>query len=949
MPRTWQLPDGTRVEAPDHWTLDDVLAVQRAGLLRPKSLSQEITDYLTETRSRRRTRGVIQETLNPFVEAAHTFTERPRTPFDALVPWRQALSVLGAPFAAVGSATETTAEALAGQSTPATRLAGLAAEMLVPVGTIGKVAQGLRRLLPARKSLAPPPPPPPPPAPATPDVPPIRTPSTQELLELARRAITPALAEPERGAERLLRQTSGLDVGGRRPHLTDTAEELLLRKHYGPVEPRPLYRPPEVRPKEFTQRELEAASPTPPPKRAPEPPRQGEPPTTPSTPQPATDREPLAYRLGQRLSQAKDTPAGFPLKVATGLYSKALAPLVSRLEQFGPVGKELARLEGRKTAEAAFLFRDVFEPLYRALRKGLRNEDEMEHFIQVVEAGIAPANARIAELASHWRQVFGPDGLVINAFRQAGIQINPREFFFPREFSPEVRRALLAHKEARRDLVRHIAEQHGISLRQAAEAVRELLGPRQVLGVDRRTAAEFARTLDLPDYIRDPAQVVAQRGWAVANRLAELAVYGPKDANVVALIDQAPPHMVRPLRQLFTLTLRRDPVEAGLAEWARKAMTVQAFTKLPNAFIANLGQFSLGILRSTLRTAALGLLRALRHPEEAHHVGLAADMIARRSYLDLVGGVAGDAVRWVLGPYNATEHFVRAVAANQGAVWAHKLEQQLARMGLTPALRRELERLWFSPDEIQRLAATRQFTPQDRRLAQFAFADQIVFLPRNARRSEAVLRHPEAAVVLQFKNFLGNASHALKTALLHEARRGNVQPLARVLEMVGAGALLGEVLADLRTYVTGSPRPVLDPQRPSTVAYRLLDNIATLGAFAVATDLLRQAEIFGPDALVKWLAGPTLSDLGQLGWRAYGLGRAAVHGQPEELKRQLIELSRFGVRQVPFVGPGLSRYLIPSTTNPPPFPYTLWDALGISKQRLDYERYKDALRQRRRD
>jgi hypothetical protein len=160
-----------------------------------------------------------------------------------------------------------------------------------------------------------------------------------------------------------------------------------------------------------------------------------------------------------------------------------------------------------------------------------------------------------------------------------------------------------------------------------------------------------------------------------------------------------------------------------------------------------------------------------------------------------------------------------------------------------------------------------------------------------------------------------------------------------------AMALTGEVFADLNAAARGSKRPVLDPSSPASIAWRAVDNVAQIGALGLGIGLLQEMsglKSVGMSDLAGFVAGPTITALGQelqapIKAAYYGMG-----GDTNEAERQLYEFLRRGVRRLPYVGPGGANLAFPSSAQPESESIdTLWDRLGLSDRSVARKRMGD--------
>jgi hypothetical protein len=620
------------------------------------------------------------------------------------------------------------------------------------------------------------------------------------------------------------------------------------------------------------------------------------------------------------------------------------SPLLSRFEQMGAAGQDLSRTVQQAESAKARWYGQHVDPVVQELQ-GL-SRAEKANFREVAEGGAQPMNARVRRAYAEYLELMGPEGLIpreaqardliVLAPGEQARPFRPRQAFFPHEYSPEfVREVIRPGSRARQRAIDHLlntgqatdAEQAAVMLDDYFGAKYTTIGGRlHILEPDRFVGGlERAREINLPGYITDPAAAVAIRGWKASRRFAELDHYGRLDATVGSPGGFLDPHtqqrvpthgVIGRIQQergyleavkafeLFQQVLGHAPESAALQRLARAATAWEAFTKLPWAVIANASQPTLLAIRTDIATAAQGLTRTMRPggSQAARELGTIAEM-AMREFYDEVAGVPkpGRVSRVVLAPYNTVEIWNRAVGSNAGRVWADKLERVVggARRPRTEAwLRRELDRLAFSPDEVQAILRERRLTPEAKERIAWAIADQTQYLARRARRSE-FFNTAVGRVLGQFKQFAINTGRLVNQAVIQEARAGNWAPAARMAILF---PLVGEVVEDLRSLVRGT-------ERPDSLAARVFENFFAVGGLGVATDYVQNLARAGARGTLDFFAGPFMADVAKLAERAWNTAAALVGDDEVRVTRELQETGRFAVRQVPYVGPPLSEAL----------------------------------------
>lgn len=155
---------------------------------------------------------------------------------------------------------------------------------------------------------------------------------------------------------------------------------------------------------------------------------------------------------------------------------------------------------------------------------------------------------------------------------------------------------------------------------------------------------------------------------------------------------------------------------------------------------------------------------------------------------------------------------------------------------------------------------------------------------------------PLGKVLFQFKNFAYMQARFLKRQFMTDLERGDYAKAMRNIVILGTVfPMTGEVLADVRSLVTGE-------KRPTPILDRYISNMANAGAYGLFYDFFNQA-VRGD--VVDFVAGPTLGDAGK--W-LQGITNVAS-GNFESGGSQLL---RQGLKQTG-VGRPISNIIFPST------------------------------------
>lgn len=670
-------------------------------------------------------------------------------------------------------------------------------------------------------------------------------------------------------------------------------------------------------------------------------------PTTPlGTPSgPVVAAEELGW-FGRIYEAGRELPGIRHGRAAVGWF---ITPIISRLEGMGPEGRVIARLYQRVQREALTWYGDYIDPLVRQAQK--LSPFEKENFLAVAEQGAAAVSPKVAKLHEDYLRVFGTEGEVVGRARELGIHIEPRELFFPHEFTPEFRHRLIQDKLFHSKVIERLINSGKFTNRQdALRYLQDMLGHPTIYR-ERLTAAEFARLADFPEYIKDPAEAIFHRGVRLSERFAERAVFGEEREILRAIISKVAetnPQKAQQIEALLKYAIKGgeyDPLVELLGPVARTLTTVQAVTKLPTASVMNLSQPTLllfltgigNLTRATIATAVKGTAAK----EEARRLGLFADMAIRRWGTELGAhsptwaGKAGEKVtKASLGIFNWSEVIVRSVVAQAGLDWAKVIQRRLSTLEqMSPkefsVFKRELQNLLFNDKEISQLLVSRQLSPDNIRQVAWALADQVIFFPSRARRSQFYYESPMGPVVLQFKNFIMGATRLFRQAIIDEARQGNWRPMSKLLYALPTMAVTGEAFRDFQSAILGRRRPA--PGTDAALLWRAFDNISSVGGLGVGFDFISRATSVG--GLARWAVGPTGGDVGDLFFRGGQIAKAMGEGDPSETARQGYELGRWGVSRLPAgIGPSLVQTL-PESVPKSPFPdETVLDRLGWSER-----------------
>jgi hypothetical protein len=644
-----------------------------------------------------------------------------------------------------------------------------------------------------------------------------------------------------------------------------------------------------------------------------------------------------------RLGRLKDTT-----------YDLWAETLLMRLERFSPdpeVGQNIADLLRRKSATERLWYSRHISPVLDYLEE--LSPAKRAQFVKELEEGTKHTDPDLLAVRAVYDQVFGPRGVVIKTAKQYNVPITPRKKFYPHELRPELARRLRTSKEARHEYAQKLVDEGAAAdLTSAMELINDWRGTKHIVGTERRTPAEFAREFP-KQYIKEPLEAIALRGQRLARRFAERAVFGEKDLNLLNLINQVDDRAAqRELRSIVDLAFGRHVEDRHLNEVLRGALGWAALVKLPLAGIENLTQVGLGALVTGPWNAFVGTLKGITRPGQsaqmARELGLLTDMETRQFLGDLMGYAPGRVEQAAMGFYNLSERVVRRAAAQTAWRWVEELQPLLANTStMTPkalsSLRRELTNQLFTPDEIKTILKRRGMTPDEKRFAAHAIADEITFLPAAERRSSFYHSSPWGPVLSMFKSYLQNTAHLLKRRIGDELREGRVGAGVKLLGALGLGALVNEIPKDVAAALRGTRRP--NPGTTEGLILRLIDNALSPGILGFAAEQLRVLAQ-GEAIALRSALGPVVPDYLNMSVNLMGLGNSLLSDTPAEAGRRGAETLRDAIRMgTPAVGPIIAnRVLPPTTTSPEQWEESTLDRLGLTQHSWDLAKLREVQR-----
>ncbi len=366
-----------------------------------------------------------------------------------------------------------------------------------------------------------------------------------------------------------------------------------------------------------------------------------------------------------------------------------------------------------------------------------------------------------------------------------------------------------------------------------------------------------AREIDFPFWEPDPAKVMQTYLADAADVIEDTRAFGPGRRDFAKKIQQIRDEVdtnfsqkgaERAKRQLDKVdkALKGEFEDFGPEEAIR---TIREVNNLQLAFaqMLNIAQNLNTFLATDLPSVAKGLRLFFTDEgkRRAFQTGALMDNLLRQSAT--LGKESGFSQRFLkVTGFTGVERFNRTVAANAGIEYSQRLRKQLLKNPDSKFIRRQMQEMGLDPEK----ALQRPFTEEELLTAGQNKAFQTQF-----RSSELDMpwftQSPMGRLGFQFRNFAFNQARFLKNRLGGQLADGEYGKLYRDLAILGtAFPMTGEVVADLRSAVTGT-------SRPSDPLQRYWENFTSVGGMGIFADMIRSARwgdvsgfIIGPSA--RW-------------------------------------------------------------------------------------------------
>lgn len=625
--------------------------------------------------------------------------------------------------------------------------------------------------------------------------------------------------------------------------------------------------------------------------------------------------EALGRELGPTMTRVVQSASQAELEVSLGRAASEIVVKNWRRQIARALGQSEGIREKKKKA-----FSQAALQLFDAFEKG--GSEGVSQFL--LSRGRSPKDVqRALDVFNQIRQTRGLYDQLVRMGAEPALEGAELARLGLREFIPHVL-APLSKGQLRSRIIDSLLKDPNLGMSEAAAAAqadRMLRGVRQGLrrfgSIDHQRAGSGS-LLDKVEqgmpFIDDPFEGLAQYMTAVHRRFAYGKRFGfngelKKQFLLQAEREGASRALANTALDAF---LRVDYYDGGLSSLARTLTSLQIASKLAFSVIPNASQSANTLIANGFRNTFRGFLdgtsqiartKARRDRLILHTLGT-TDGLWEAMRNSIVTSPRTRSERLAMRLLRATgftavERFNRGLGAMAGKQTILRTLYKAARGDIRgrhlDVARRQMGELGINLDQFVRGA--RPIVQRNPRIRMNQFEDliddvlgkseirggvpirfgalerameaatrQTQFLP-DATRRPLWWRTPEGRIITQFKTFAFNQGRFIRDAVLNEAGRGNLGPLAR---MASVYPVAGEAVA------TTTDLARLRNRREEGFD-RLMDDIFAVGGLGIASDAIRASQ-FGRGALLELAAGPTVTD-------AFTIATAILSANPSGVAR----------------------------------------------------------------
>jgi len=410
--------------------------------------------------------------------------------------------------------------------------------------------------------------------------------------------------------------------------------------------------------------------------------------------------------------------------------------------------------------------------------------------------------------------------------------------------------------------------------------------------------------ISFPFYDVNPQRAIERYLYGAHTRLAEVKLFGRNFELYDGLMERALAEgadrtLLEQVKNRFMgATLSQKAFDVIKPETSATIRSVQTITKLGLAMIPNATQSINTAMVTNIGATADAIKKSLskKTKQEATRFALRSGSTLEASIQEYIKNLGLDGSFTILGQRVSATKFLektgfvwmermnRIISANAGKNYSIDIGKRLLNNPKDKLAIRAFKRMKIDPkevlkkgivtDEMQQTAAQ-----QVTNITQFRAGP--LDLP-------LFFTSPEGKLLAQFKTFSFNQAKMVKNLLKEEVAKGNLRPLITAVALM---PILGEGVKDLRGLLSGQVRD-------SKGMERILDNISAVGAAGMLNDLWASASYNNIEGA---MLGPTGSDISKI-----------LEGSQRALKGKPESLTRFGLRNIPIVGPRIANTVVPS-------------------------------------
>jgi len=474
-------------------------------------------------------------------------------------------------------------------------------------------------------------------------------------------------------------------------------------------------------------------------------------------------------------------------------------------------------------------------------------------------------------------------GLTIKSKTSTGeVLINP---WTPREnFYPHVHDFA---KMISSDFYREKIIAHLVNTRQAKNklAAADALNQYMRRNMQRRVGnLEFSRTLDLPDFDRNPVSAIGKYLKNSYHRIEEAKTFGPADEKAKTAIDKifAMGGNAEYAREAFdrATKIKRDEITGRQFMGFMRNLSI--YTKMGLSAITNASQPVQAMAVTDMSAFAKGIHASLSEAgrEFALKSGVILDTAMENVMRDTAGGSLSGSKYLEMVGFSKVEKFNRIVSANTGKEFFLDLFDKAKKTPGNKEYQRELLKLGFHPKQLLSKMAPSE---DDIIKAARSVVERTQFLT-DPQDMPLFYSSPWGKFAMQLKTFAYKQTEFIYNELLKEATAGNIKPVVRYLT---GGAIAGEVTQDIKSVIKNK-------DRDEKGFKRVLANVSSIGGLGILSDIVYNVSGTTPK-LGMVVAPASFSPIGDV-------LAAGVDVSKGELKKAY----RHVAPDVPFIGPFLS-------------------------------------------